>query len=115
MTRLAIVIVLLIPLTGCLAALPASSSSKDSATFSTGLKNLEKNGDTALLKNLAGKKGESAWGNYSNSVLKIYSIQAKKIKSLQKKNASLNRKNKKLQDNLDKLNQINLELEKRTN
>ena len=115
MTRLAIVIVLLLSLTGCLAVLPSTSGSKHSANFSSGLKSLEKSGDTSGLKSLANNKTESAWRDYSRSILKIYDNQQKKIKSLQKSNSDLNNENKKLQDDLNKLNQINLELEKRSN
>ena len=108
MTRLALIVVFSLFLTGCLATLPSSSNTEDYATFKTGLSHLEKNGDTSVLKKLSADKAGSAWGEYSDSVLKIYSAQDKKIKSLQKKN-------KKLQDDLNKLNQINLELEKRAN
>lgn len=113
MTRLAIVIVLMLSLTGCLSTLSSTSGPNHPTTFSTGLKSLEKTGDTTTLKTLADDKDESAWSGYSRAVLKIYSAQEKRIKSLQKKNSSLSEENKKLQSDLNKLNQINLELEKR--
>jgi len=108
-------------MTGCLATttttpIPSQNDADaDAALFKSGLKSLEQKGSTAELKKLAGMEPVSDWGIYARSVLKTYSSQQKSINSLRKKNQSLTKENKKLQGNLDKLNQINLELEKRTN
>jgi septal ring factor EnvC (AmiA/AmiB activator) len=103
-------------LAGCLATTASSPTSKNNAElFSLGLQNLENKGSTTELKKLTTKKPATAWNRYASSVLKIYSAQQKSIKSLKKKNSTLANENKTLQSNLEKLNQINLELEKRSN
>jgi predicted nuclease with TOPRIM domain len=103
-------------LTGCLAITTTSKANKDHAVlFSSGLQELEKNGNADGLKTLAGLKPESDWSIYARSILKSYSTQQKELKSLQKKHKALTAENKKLRGDLEKLNQINLELEKRSN
>jgi len=116
LTRLITFVALSFLLAGCLATTTTSKPSKNSAElFSRGLQNLEQKGSTTELKELANMKPGSEWSGYAKSVLKIHANQQKSISSLKKKNNSLGSENKILQDNLDKLNQINLELEKRTN
>lgn len=116
MIRIATFVVLPFFLAGCLATTATSSKSGSNAElFGLGLQNLEKKGRTTELKKLANMKPASEWNGYANSVLKIYSIQQKSINSLKKMNSSLADENKTLQSNLDQLNQINLELEKRSN
>lgn len=99
-------------MTGCVSTFRTSPAS-DSNQLSVGLKKLELKGDTSALKTLANAEPESAWSDSSRAILKIYTAQQKKIKTLRKKNSSLLTENKKLQDNIEKLNQINLEMEKR--
>ena len=116
MNRVVLVILLSAFLSGCLATATSSLSGSSQANlFSSGLQSLEQSGSTADLEKLAADRPDSKWGNYARSVLKIHDAQQKNIKSLQKENNSLTKENKTLQGNLEKLNQINLELEKRRN
>jgi len=114
--RFASIIVLSFFLTGCLAITTTSKSNKDHvALFNSGLQKLEQNGNTEELKTLAELKPESDWSIYARSILKSHTAQQKSFKSLQKKHKALAAENKKLRGNLEKLNQINMELEKRSN
>ena len=123
MIRFTTVITLSFLLAGCLATTTATKSNHSNAElFSRALESLEQKGSTADLKKLASAKPESEWSVYARSVLQIHDGQQRSIKSLQKKNKNLANKNKSLADqnktlqsNLEKLNQINLELEKRSN
>ena len=113
MIRLVTIIVLSLFLTGCLAVTTSSKTNKDhAALFSRGLQEFEQNGSTKDLKALADLKPESDWSIYARSIIKG---QQKILKSLQKKHKALTEENNKLRGNLEKLNQINLDLEKRAN
>ncbi len=116
MIRLASMIILSLFLTGCLAVTTTSKANKDhAALFNRGLQELEQNGSTNELKTLADLKPESSWSIYARSIIQSFSAQQKTLKTLQKKNKALTEENNKLRGNLEKLNQINLELEKRAN
>ena len=99
--------------TGCVSTL-SNTTSSGSDQFSVSLEKLEKSGDISALKTLASSEKNSVWSESSRSILNIYTGQQKKIKSLNNKNKSLTEENKKLLGNLDKMNQINLEMEKRS-
>ncbi len=106
-------VLLIFFLSGCVLTLPSKKKGADlaatrEASFAAGLKALEKRGDDAPLKKLAGDASGSDWSGYSRTVLNIYSGQQKRLQQLQRENG-------KLRSDLDKLNEINLELEKRTN
>ena len=99
--------------TGCVSTL-SNTTPSGSDQFSVGLEKLEQSGDISALKTLASSEKNSVWSESSRSILNIYTGQQKKIKSLNNKNKSLTAENKKLLGNLDKMNQINLEMEKRS-
>jgi len=116
LSKAVLVIALSMLLTGCLSSTTASIyGSSQASLFTSGLQSLEQGGSTADLEKLAAMQSDSKWSVYARSVLKIHDTQQKNIRSLQKENNSLVKENKTLQGNLDKLNQINLELEKRRN
>jgi len=100
-------------LTGCVTTL-SNTTSSGSDQFRSGLEKLEKSGDQSALKALASSEQNSVWSESSRSILNIYAGQQKKINSLHKKNKSLTEQNKKILGNLDKMNQINLDMEKRS-
>lgn len=81
------------------------------------------------MKELAGNSSASPWDGYARTILDVCNKKDRTIRTLRDENRSfatlkkeltlhnekLTRQNKILQENLDKLNQINLELEKREN
>lgn len=101
---------MLFALTGCLTTFKSASDPGGPAgdeKFSSGLKQLAKKGDTTALNELAKNDPDSPAGKDARTLLSIYKAQDKKIRSLQKEN-------KKLKADLEKMNQINLEMEKRS-
>lgn len=108
-------------ITGCTSTfptfskVPASQESHSGADqFNAALKKLEKKDDPSNLKKISESDPQSIWSERAHSILKTYSAQQEKISRLNNKNRELIEENTKLKDNIDKLNRINLEMEKRS-
>ncbi|PLX73858.1 MAG: hypothetical protein C0615_10260 [Desulfuromonas sp.] len=113
-------IVMLILLTGCIPAFQNSSTNTtttvekpDTDQLTVGLNKLEKSGDPAALEALIKADPDSTSAASARSILNIRAAQNKLIAKLKKENAELVKEKQTLQNNLEQLNQINLELEKR--
>lgn len=116
MIRLFIFVVVVTLLSGCTSTFQSlgSGSNSGSSKFSLGLQKLEATGDTSVLENLAKTTPESSWGGNAKAVLSHHSKQQRKIMQLENDNKNLKKKNRHLTENLEKLNSINLEMEKRS-
>lgn len=78
------------------------------------MQKLEQSGNPSGLKTLADKEPGSARGKNARSILNVYKSQTRTIDKLRKTNKELKKENRKLKVTLEKLNRINLEMEKRT-
>jgi predicted RNase H-like nuclease (RuvC/YqgF family) len=78
------------------------------------VKKLADKGDASALNTLADSEPNSVRGDNARALLKYHSKQTKQIKKLKSTNKNLKKENTQLKENLDKLNRINLEMEKRS-